>query len=110
MEFSFSEDQLAVRDLARQIFSDRVTDDYHRQGAPAPDQSLWQTLAESGLLGLALPESCEGSGFGFLEVGLVLEEQGRVLAPVPLLQSLVMVAPALLGFGSVAQQQRWLPA
>ena len=31
MEFSFCADQLAIRDLAKQIFSNKLTDDYLRK-------------------------------------------------------------------------------
>ncbi|MGI9284740.1 MAG: acyl-CoA dehydrogenase family protein [Pseudomonadales bacterium] len=107
MEFSFSEEQLAIRDLAKQIFSDKATDDYLRQydfDARAFDGELWQTLAEAGLLGITLPESCGGSAMGLTELCLALEEYGRALAPVPMFSSLVLAALPLSEFGSEVQQ------
>ncbi len=111
MEFSFSEDQLAIRDLAKQIFSDKLTDDYLRKfdyDARAFDGELWQTVAAAGLLGIALPEACDGSAMGFTELCLVLEEQGRALAPLPLFSSLILAAMPLTEFGSEAQQSKYL--
>ena len=65
MDFNFSEDQNAIRVLANQIFGDRATDEFllsfSREGATY-DEPLWQTLAEQGLLGIAVPESAGGSG------------------------------------------------
>ena len=80
MDFSLSEEQEAVRDLARQILSDNVS--HERLTALAKsgewfDLSLWKTVAEANLPGVALPESCGGSGLGWLELCLVLAELGR---------------------------------
>lgn len=95
MEFSFSADQLAIRDLAKQIFSNKLTDDYLRKydyDARSFDSELWQTVAEAGLLGIALPEQCDGSAMGFTELCLLLEEHGWALAPLPLFSSLILAA------------------
>ena len=112
MEFTFTEDQCAIRDLAGQIFTDQVTDEYllkfYREDK-VYDAELWSLLAEQGLLGVAAPEAVGGSGLGFTELCLMLQEQGRRLAPVPLLSNLVMAALPIAEYGNEAQQQRWLP-
>ena len=111
MDFSFSEDQLAIRELAHQIFSDRATDEFlleFSRGEATYDDALWTTLAEQGLLGISAPESVGGSGLGFTELCLMLEEQGRRVAPVPLLSTLVMGGLPIARFGSDEQQQQWL--
>ncbi len=111
MNFSFTEDQNAIRDLARQIMKDRATDEFmleFSRGEETYDSGLWQTLAEQGLLGIAIPESVGGSGLGLIELCLVLEEQGRCVAPVPLYSSLVLGGLPLAEFGTDAQQQRFL--
>jgi len=111
MNFEFSEDQTSIRELAYQIFTDRATDefllDFSRTEATY-DNELWQTLADQGLLGVAIPESCGGSGFGLIELCLMLEEQGRRVAPVPLYASLVLGALPLAEFGSDEQHARYL--
>jgi alkylation response protein AidB-like acyl-CoA dehydrogenase len=111
MDFTLSEDQTVIRDLAAQIFTDQVTDEYLSQYVKADkvyDEKLWALVAEQGLLGVAIPESAGGSGLGFTELCLVLQEQGRRLAPLPLLSNLVMAALPIAQFGSADQQQRWL--
>jgi len=111
MNFSLTEDQVAIRDLAHQIFTDRATDEFllaFSRGERDYDEELWATLAAQGLVGLAVPESCGGSGLGFFDLCLVLEEQGRRVAPVPLFASTVLGALPVAAFGSEAQQQRWL--
>jgi acyl-CoA dehydrogenase len=113
MDFSLSEEQEAVRDLAAQIFTghssvDRVKD--VEASDERFDPMLWNELAKANLLGIALPEAAGGSGFGIIELCLLLEQQGRRVAPVPLLSTLVMGALAIAEFGNETQRARWLPA
>ena len=111
MDFTLTEDQTAIRELAAQIFTDRVTDEYlshYTKANKTYDEKLWALVAEQGLLGVAIPESVGGSGLGFSELCLVLQEQGRRLAPLPLLSNLVMAALPIVRFASADQQQRWL--
>lgn len=111
MDFNFSDDQNAIRELAYQIFTDRATDEFmltFSRTDDTYDETLWQTLAEQGLLGVAVPESAGGTGLGLIELCLMLEEQGRRVAPVPLFASLVLGGLPLTEFGTQAQQQRFL--
>ncbi|WP_419535303.1 acyl-CoA dehydrogenase family protein [Endozoicomonas sp.] len=111
MDFSFSEDQGAIRDLAKQILSDQATETRLNQlkaEGEGFDKNLWYQFAESGLLGMAIPESSGGSGFGLTELCLMLEEQGRHVAPMPLLPSLVLTALPIARFGTKEQQERYL--
>jgi alkylation response protein AidB-like acyl-CoA dehydrogenase len=93
MDFSFSSDQEALRDLTRQILSARCTNDHLKDVKnnypDAIDGDLWKQLADSGLVGIGLPEAAGGGGLGFLEIALVLSECGRYAAPVHALGSLV---------------------
>ncbi|WP_084200144.1 acyl-CoA dehydrogenase family protein [Halioglobus japonicus] len=79
MDFQFNEDQNAIRDLAHQIFTDRATDEFLLEFSRTDatyDDDLWTTLAEQGLLGIAVPEAAGGTGLGLTELCLILEEQG----------------------------------
>lgn len=112
MDFVIGEDQQSLKELAAQILSDGATDETLRAfaaGSEPYDRALWQTLAEAGLLGLGIEEELGGTGFGIAEIGLLLEEQGRTLAPLPILSTLVLGALPLQRFGSDAQKQAWLP-
>src|SRR5437763_1765313 len=112
MDFSFSEDQDSIRELARQILSTEVTVDRLKEveaGDEHIDRRTWSKLAEAGLLGLALPEDVGGAGLGFLEVCLVLEEAGRTVAPLPLLPTLVLGALPIARFGTDEQCKALLP-
>ncbi|MFK8049791.1 MAG: acyl-CoA dehydrogenase family protein [Halioglobus sp.] len=111
MDFSFSEDQIAIRDLAHQIFTDRTTDEFMLAFDKTDqdyDDELWATLAEQGLLGISVPEAFGGTGLGFTELCLVLEEQGRRISPLPLHSSLVLGALPIAEFGSDEQKEEYL--
>jgi len=113
MNFSFSDDQNAIRELAHQIFTDRSTDEFllaFSRGDETYDETLWRTLADQGLLGVAIPEDCGGSGLGLIELCLVLEELGRRVAPTPVYSSLVLGGLPIAEFGTAAQRQTFLGA
>ncbi|MCB1617062.1 MAG: acyl-CoA/acyl-ACP dehydrogenase [Pseudomonadales bacterium] len=112
MEFSFSEEQVQIKDLANQILRDNCTDDFLMSFSKSGElysQQLWQLFAESGLLGMAIPEAYGGSGFGLTELCQMLEEQGRHVAPIPLLPSLVLGGLPIARFGSEEQKNSYLP-
>ena len=112
MDFSISEEQRSIQELAGQILGDRCTDDYQNEFDRLPqdfDQALWKQLAEQDLLGTALPEEVGGMGMGFGELSGLLEEQGRVLAHVPLGPVLVQAALPIAEFGDAEQRQALLP-
>jgi 3-oxocholest-4-en-26-oyl-CoA dehydrogenase beta subunit len=114
VDFSFTEDQEAVRGLAKQILEDQVTPDRLKEvGAATPaqrfDRRTWDALAKANLLGLSLPEDAGGSGLGFLATCLVLEQVGRTVAFVPVLASVVMAGLPIARFGTSEQRARWLP-
>jgi acyl-CoA dehydrogenase len=111
MDFALSDEQTAIVELARRILVDRCTLEHLKEveaGAEWFDRDTWGELAKAGLLGIALPESVGGGGFGYLEAALLLEEQGRAVAPIPLWATLV-AALTIAEFGTEAQQQQWLP-
>lgn len=114
MDFSFNEEQNAVRELARQIFADTCANEHLAKLERDPDgdgvdRELLRALAAANLLGVALPEQQGGSDYGLTALMILLEEAGRALAPVPLLPTLVQGAHTIAAFGSDAQRTRWLP-
>ena len=112
MDFSFSEEQTMVRDLARGILEKEVTDDRIKAIVDGPDDydtALWSTLAEAGLLGLAVDEEHGGMGVGFECLCVFLAELGRVVAPTPALAVLAMGSLAVSKFGTAEQKAALLP-
>ncbi len=112
MDFSFSETQNEIGELARKILTDRVTTVRLKEieaGGEWFDRETWQELAKADVLGLAIPEANGGAGLGFMELLQVLEAQGRTVAPLPLLPTLVCAALPIAEFGTDAQKAAWLP-
>ena len=64
---------------------------------------------ELGLQSLHIPEAHGGQGFSFVELGIVLEEMGRVLLCAPYFATVVLAANAIMNAGSDAQQSELLP-
>lgn len=112
MNFDFDDDQKALQKTVRGVLdrecplarAREVIEQKARFSRP-----LWQTAADAGWLGTAIPERFGGAGLGHLELALVAEELGRALAPVPFTASVCMAAEALLLAGSDAQREHWLP-
>lgn len=111
MDFALDEEQTAIVELTRRILGDRCTLEHLKEiegGTEWFDRDTWNELAKAGLLGIALPESVGGGGFGFLEAALLLEEAGRAVAPIPLWATLT-AALTIAEFGTDEQRQQWLP-
>jgi len=111
MDFALNDEQTAIVELARQILTDRCTLEHLKEvesGSEWFDADTWSELAKADLLGIALPETVGGGGYGYLEACLLLVEVGRSVAPMPLWSTLV-AALAIAQFGSEEQKQQWLP-
>jgi 3-oxocholest-4-en-26-oyl-CoA dehydrogenase beta subunit len=110
MDFSLSEDQQSIVELARRILGDLCRPETLREVEAGPDwfhRPAWDALAAADLLGLCLPGSIGGGGYGFLEACLLLREVGRAVAPVPL-WSTVVGGLVIADAGTTGQQGRWL--
>jgi alkylation response protein AidB-like acyl-CoA dehydrogenase len=111
MDFTFSESQQAIADLAGTILADRCPPEVLRELERTDERiaaDAWKALADADLLGLWLPEGAGGSGLGLLDACLVAEQVGRHVALVPYWTSTVAAA-AIAQWGSDDQKQRWLP-
>ena len=110
MNFDFSEEQRAIADMATSVFADYCNDDQIRafwDSGKDYDAALWQQLAETGLLGLTVPEADGGSGLGMIELMLALEQQGRYVAPAPMWRQ-QLAATALAKFAPANVKSAWL--
>jgi hypothetical protein len=112
MDFTFTEEQETVARLARDLFERRATPERLTEleaGDVRYDAALWQDLAAADLLGTALAETFGGNGGGFLELGMLLAEVGRSVAPVPAYATLVPGADPIARHGTPEQRRRLLP-
>jgi len=78
-----------------------------REDATGWSPAVWRQMGEFGWLGVMFPESLGGIGGTFVDASLILTELGSVLAPEPILPSLVAALP-ILRAGSEEQKKRWL--
>jgi acyl-CoA dehydrogenase len=110
VDYTLTEEQDELRQLAATI-AERITPDRVEEveaSADGFDRALWADLAQSGLLGVALPESVDGLGLGLVECALICEQLGRAVAPVPFVWT-VAAALAIAAYGTEEQRARWLP-
>jgi alkylation response protein AidB-like acyl-CoA dehydrogenase len=73
------------------------------------DPVAWSEMGAMGWAGVIVPEEHDGSAFGYLGLGLILEETGRNLVASPLLSTAMIGASALVLGGSDVQKSAWLP-
>jgi alkylation response protein AidB-like acyl-CoA dehydrogenase len=107
MQFSHSEEQLAIRDAARSFLGEHATSERVRAALAQRggyDATLWQQMAgELGWTGLAIPERFGGAGLGWVELCILQEEQGRRLVASPFFSTVALAASLVQEAGSEAQ-------
>ena len=112
MDILPSEEEQMLKNLAREFLEAEISTAMVREmeldelGYPP---ALWKQMADLGWLGMALPEQYGGQGLPLTYLGLILEEAGRVLAPVPLYSTMV-AALTIAAEGNEQQKQEILPA
>lgn len=109
MDFSYSEEQQQIIKLVRRMFKDKANHEklraLEKSGRPRFDESLWQSLAHAGLIGIAIPQEFYGAGLGFLELAAIIEQIGRATAPVPFIETTVLGALPIAEFGTQSQKE-----
>jgi acyl-CoA dehydrogenase len=76
---------------------------------PGYDPTVWAEMAAMGLIGLIIPEKHQGSGAGFIELGLVAEQFGNALLCAPFLSAAVLTPSLLLALDDQAECDAILP-
>ncbi len=108
MDFELSDDQLALRDGARDLLDDHASAARvraHTATGNAYDADLWRAMTEQGWLGVAVSEQQGGVGLGSVELAVLLEELGRHCAPAPFLPT-VLAIDAFAAAGDDATVER----
>ena len=94
MDFDLSTDQIALADAAQEFLGDQCPPARIRSVHGTEigwDPELWAAMVDLGWLGIAVPESDGGVGLGMVELGVVLEQAGRHLVPVPFLSTALAI-------------------
>jgi alkylation response protein AidB-like acyl-CoA dehydrogenase len=112
MDFLYDDEQDALRDAVKGLVGKAYGDYENRRQAvaddPGFDEKLWVRMAEMGLLGLPFAEEDGGVGAGPVEIGIVCQELGRVIAPEPYLTSVVLAGGLVSACGTAEQRQALL--
>ena len=113
MEFSFTAEQDQFREILARFLRVKSPSTAIRADMESElgyDPSVWKQLChELGLTGVHIPEAHGGAGYGPVELGVVMEEQGRALLCSPYLSSAVMAGYAILFAGNDDQKKAFLP-
>ena len=112
MDFDFTDEQRLLRDSVDRLLADHYGFAQRRGYLAEPEgfsTALWSRYAEQGLLGLPFAEEYGGFGGGAIEIMLIMEAFGRVLALEPYLATVVLGGTALRLAGNDAQKSATLP-
>lgn len=111
MDFSFSEEQEMLKKSARDFLDEKckktVVKAMEKDEKGYPPE-LWKEMADLGWLGLCFPENFNGSGMSFLDLSVLLEENGRACLPGPFFSSVVLGGLTILDAGNDSQKQAYL--
>ncbi|MEZ5734953.1 MAG: acyl-CoA dehydrogenase family protein [Novosphingobium sp.] len=113
MEFAFTEDQQNIRDAVLKQCS-QFSDDYwleHDRSGEFPVE-FHRAMAESGWLGIAMPESVGGAGLGITEAAVMMQavaEAGGGISAASSIHGPVFGLEPVILYGTEEQQQRMIP-
>ena len=114
MDFTYDSEQNDLREAVAALLARAYGDSEARRKVtktdPGFDEKVWTQLAEMGLLGLPFAEEHGGMGAGPVEVAIVAEEIGRVLAPEPFIEAVVLAGGLIDAVGTDAQKGELLEA
>ncbi len=111
MEYSYDNEQIALRQAVNALLTRAYGGDQRRAvvaAEPGFDEKTWAQLAEMGVLGLPFAEEDGGMGAGPVEVSIIAEELGRVLAPEPFVESVVLAGGLVSAVGTAEQRAELL--
>ena len=111
VSFIRTDEQAMLADTMREFLGSSADLDRVREASLTSDAiftDVWQSMAEMGVVGLAIDVEYGGAGYGLEELAVVFEELGAMVTPVPLLSS-VMASTAIAGAGTDSQKAALLP-
>jgi len=112
VNFAFSEEQDELRQTVRRFLEAKSPSAEVRrlmETTEGYDEAVWKQMGqELGLQSIHIPEAYGGQGYTFVELGIVLEEMGRVLLCAPYFSTVALAADAILNVGTEAQKAELL--
>jgi alkylation response protein AidB-like acyl-CoA dehydrogenase len=103
MDFTFSPEQIALRDSVRSFLAAEAPNEYVRRMAEHDDvgvtDDVWRKIVDLGWTALLVPESAGGLGLGLVDAVVVQEEMGRAVFPGPYFSSAILATLAARALG-----------
>ncbi len=101
MALALNEEQIMLRDMARNFFAAKSPVGEFRKVRQKPlehrySEAVWNNMVELGWSSALIPENLGGCEFGVIGTGLICIESARTLAPTPLVTTAAIAAQALL--------------
>ena len=113
MNFAFTKEQDELRKTVRSFLESKSAESAVREQMETEagyDAAVWSQMAEQmGLQGLQIPKEYGGSGYSYMELGIVLEEMGRALLCAPFFSTVVLAANTLIQSGDDSAKKAHLP-
>jgi alkylation response protein AidB-like acyl-CoA dehydrogenase len=111
MDFGFNDEQREIKSTAHEFLASHFPPERVRELAESNDpyeEGLWGEVCELGWPGIAIADEHGGQGLGVVELIILQEELGYVLAPSPFLAN-AAAGLVIERAGSDEQRRRWLP-
>jgi acyl-CoA dehydrogenase len=108
MNFEFSQEQLFIREQARNFLAQESTPEVVRSILDTDEPfhaELWNKIVELGWTATNIPQAYGGLGLGVLELCVIAQELGSSLAPVPFSSSVYLATQAIMQWGSEEQKR-----
>jgi alkylation response protein AidB-like acyl-CoA dehydrogenase len=112
MNLAFSEEQEMLKKMAHDFLTDKFPKTVVKELEGSElgySPELWKEMAGLGWMGLVLPEKYGGSGMGFLDLAVLLEEMGKACLPGPFFSTVILGGMTIADAGSEEQKQKYLP-
>ncbi len=112
MDFGFNDEQELLRSTARKFLENECASEFVRKRMAEPagiTDEFWGKVAEQGWLGLVFPEAYGGSGLGFVDLTVLMEEMGRAVMPGPFVSTVLLGGLTIQEAGTPGQKEAWLP-
>jgi alkylation response protein AidB-like acyl-CoA dehydrogenase len=113
VNFAFNEEQEELRKTVRQFLEAKSPESAVREQMDTEsgfDPAVWSQMGEQlGLQGLVIPEEFGGSGYGYIELIVILEEMGRSLLCAPFFSTVELAGNTLVHSGDDQAKADLLP-
>jgi len=112
MDFSYSEEQRMLKEMARDFLEKECTEKFVREieaGDEGYSPEQWKKIAGLGWLGFIYPEKYGGTGGNILDLCVLYEEMGRAMFPSPHLSTVILCGLTIFNVGSEQQKSELLP-